>query len=149
MIYHLSKTAKVEVFIEGFQRFQKIPESQNLWNFVILTSESKPGLKTEWKKYPICPKQLNLRYSQRDSKDSKKIPESQNLQNFMILPSESKPGPKIEWKKYPICPKWPKLRYSQSDSRDSKKFQNSWNFSIPITKSGSVTKIEWEKCHIL
>ena len=49
-----------EVRIEKFQRFwhfpipdsrdsQKIPKLQNLWNFSILTSESNPGPKIEWK----------------------------------------------------------------------------------------------------
>ena len=33
----------------------------------------------------------------------------------------------------------------QRDSIDSEKFQNSWNFLIPITELGSVTKVEWEK----
>ena len=48
------------VRLEKFQRFWnsgifwesmefKIPEFQNLWNFTILTSESDPGHKIEWK----------------------------------------------------------------------------------------------------
>ena len=73
-----------EVRIEKFQRFrnfpipdsrdsQKIPKLQNLWNFSILTSESHPGPKIEWKWCSIWPKWPDLRDSSRDSKDSKSV----------------------------------------------------------------------------